>query len=169
ETVDAALATGWKGVATQLRARIPSAEPAALVHGDFRLGNMLAVGPDITAIVDWEIWALSDPRVDLGWFLLTADPETYGRGTEYVGSLPTPAELSGIYADVRGTDVPDLHWFQALACFKSVAVWSLIIKHNRRRAEPAAAIEGVAAALPRLLERAPQLVSATDEASRRQW
>ena len=48
----------------------------------------------------------------------------------------------------------DVEWFRALACFKSAATWSLIVKHNRRRAEPDADVESMAAVLPRLLERA---------------
>ena len=50
-----------------------------IVHGDFRLGNLLAAGARIAAVVDWEIWSVGDPRVDVGWFLLNADPATYRR------------------------------------------------------------------------------------------
>jgi hypothetical protein len=63
--------------------------------------------------------------------------------------MPSPAELAAIYGDVR-----DLGWFRALACFKSTATWSLIVKHNRRRSDPDPDIEAVAADLPRLLDRA---------------
>ena len=42
ETVDPLLAPGWEGVAAALRDREPAAVPAAVVHGDFRLGNLLA-------------------------------------------------------------------------------------------------------------------------------
>jgi len=152
-TVDSALAPGWDDVAATLRATPPSALPGAVVHGDFRLGNMLAVGSAITAVIDWEIWTIGDPRVDLGWFLENADPDTYRRRTRYAGAVPSPAELAAIYGDV-----PDLHWFEALACFKSTATWSLIVKHNRRRAEPDADVEAMATVLPHLLDRARELV-----------
>ena len=74
ETVDPALAPGWEDVAAALRAPEPAAMPAAVVHGDFRLGNLLAVGATVTAVIDWEIWTVGDPRIDLGWFLVNADP-----------------------------------------------------------------------------------------------
>jgi len=151
-TVDPALAPGWEDVAAALRATEPPALPAAVVHGDLRLGNMLATGPDVRAVIDWEIWTVGDPRVDLGWFLVNADPATYGRPTRYAaepGILPSPAELAAIYGDV-----PDVGWFTALACFKSTATWSLIVKHNRRRPEPDPGLEAMAAVLPRLLSRA---------------
>jgi aminoglycoside phosphotransferase (APT) family kinase protein len=151
QTVDAALAPGWQDVAATLRASEPPALPGAIVHGDFRLGNMLAAGTAITAIIDWEIWTIGDPRVDLGWFLVNADPDTYRRPTRYAepGCLPPPAELAALYGDV-----PDLDWFQALACFKSTATWSLIVKHNRRRPQPDPDLEAMAGALPHLLDRA---------------
>jgi aminoglycoside phosphotransferase (APT) family kinase protein len=153
-TVDPALAPGWEFVAEALRATEPPALPDAVVHGDFRLGNLLAVGSQVTAVIDWEIWSIGDPRVDVGWFLLNADPTTYDRPTRYVGALPTPTELADEYAATLGTEVPDLAWFEALACFKSVATWALIVKHNRRRADPDPALEAMAGVLPRLLERA---------------
>jgi aminoglycoside phosphotransferase (APT) family kinase protein len=153
ETVDAALAPGWDDVAAALWVAEPRPLPGAVVHGDFRLGNMLAAGSDITAIIDWEIWTIGDPRVDLGWFLVNADPDTYRRPTRYAGALPPPAELASIYGDVA-----DLDWFEALACFKSTATWSLIVKHNRRRADPDPELEAMAAVLPHLLDRAQTLL-----------
>jgi aminoglycoside phosphotransferase (APT) family kinase protein len=159
ETVDPALAPGWEAVAAALRVSEPPRLPAAVLHGDFRLGNMLAQGADITAIIDWEIWSVGDARVDAGWFLVNADPDTYQRPTPYVGALPEPRELAEIYVDAMGRDVAQLDWFQALACFKSTATWSLIVKHNRRRATPDPELEAMAAALPRLLQRAEQLLT----------
>ncbi len=71
----------------------------AIVHGDFRLGNLLAHGTEIKAIIDWEIWTVGDPRVDVGWFLINADPDTYARPTPYVGLMPPVDELAARYAD----------------------------------------------------------------------
>jgi len=159
ETVDPKLAPGWDGVAAALRAAEPPAMADALVHGDFRLGNMLATGAAITAVIDWEIWTVGDPRVDVGWFLANADPATYRRPTRYARSLPPPAELADDYTDALGRDIASLAWFQALACFKSSATWSLIVKHNRRRTTPDPALEAMAAVLPHLLGRARELLS----------
>ena len=152
-TVDPTLAPGWERVAAELRAAEPQPWPGAVVHGDLRLGNMLAAGPAIKAVIDWEIWTIGDPRVDLGWYLVNADPATYLRTTRYAEALPPPAELATIYGDV-----PDLDWFEALACFKSTATWSLIMKHNRRRPEPDPEVEAMGAVLPHLLDRARALL-----------
>jgi aminoglycoside phosphotransferase (APT) family kinase protein len=155
ETVDPALVPGWDAVANVMRARRPPTRSPVVVHGDFRLGNLLAVGSRIHAVIDWEIWSRGDPRVDLGWFLMNADPATFDRRSRYRDSLPTPAELLAVYG---GRGLPDLEWFRALACFKSAATWSLIVKHNRRRSAPDASIEQMAAALPHLLDQARDLV-----------
>jgi aminoglycoside phosphotransferase (APT) family kinase protein len=159
ETVEPSLAPGWDRVADALRAGAPSAMPDAVVHGDFRLGNLLAVDARITAVIDWEIWSLADPRIDVGWFLVNADPGTYGRPTRYVDAVPGRDELVAKYCDALGAPVPDLAWFEALACFKSVATWALIVKHNRRRDAPDPELEAMADVLPHLLEKAEEHLS----------
>jgi aminoglycoside phosphotransferase (APT) family kinase protein len=146
ETVDSALVPGWEQVAHDLRAAEPEPVPPAILHGDFRLGNTLAVGRRVTAVIDWEIWSVGDPRIDLGWFLISADPHAYRRRTPYVGKLPSSDEL----ARAHWSDTTDLGWFRALACFKSAATWALIVKHGKNPAG--------AAFLPGLLERAAQLL-----------
>ena len=158
-TVDPTLVIGWEAVAASLHDRVPAALAPAIVHGDFRLGNLLSVGARVTAIIDWEIWTVGDPRVDLGWFLLNADPDTYRRPTPYVGSTPSRAELISTYAAELDRGVPaSLEWFVALAAFKSTATWALIVKHNRRRRQPDAELESMTADLPRLLSRAHDLI-----------
>ncbi len=158
QTVDPALAPGWLEVGAALRAAIPAPLRPGLVHGDFRLGNLLAVDARITAVIDWEIWSVGDPRVDVGWFLINADPETYRRPSEYVDMVPALDDLAAGYRQAFGAEVPDLSWFMALACFKSAATWSLIVKHNRRRSAPQARWEAMAPVLPGLLERARVLL-----------
>jgi aminoglycoside phosphotransferase (APT) family kinase protein len=159
-TVDPTLAPGWRDVGEELRRSVPSALPPAVVHGDFRLGNLLSTDERITAVIDWEIWSIGDPRVDLGWFLVNADQETYGRTTPYSGRTPPPKELNDVYAGELGGAMDRLDWFQGLACFKSVATWSLIVKHNRRRAAPESDLEAMAAVVPSLVARARHFLAA---------
>lgn len=129
-----------------------------MVHGDFRLGNLLASGARVNAVIDWEIWSIGDPRIDVGWFLINCDPDTYQRAVALEGLAPTTAELVELYQRELGCEVTDLGWFTALACYKSVATWSLIVKHNRRKVSPWAELEAMAATLPRLLARAESML-----------
>ncbi|MGO9925247.1 MAG: phosphotransferase family protein [Mycobacterium sp.] len=154
QTVDAALVPDWHRVRDALLSSAPTPMRPGVVHGDFRLGNLLAVGADINAVIDWEIWSIGDPRFDAGWFLINSDPDTYQRVADPAGMAPPGAELADIYRRELGCEVTDLAWFTALACFKSAATWSLIVKHNRRRRSPRTELEAMAATLPRLLQRA---------------
>lgn len=153
-TVDQDLVPGWEAVSGELLAGVPAPLGPAVVHGDFRLGNLLALGSEVTAVIDWEIWSIGDPRIDLGWFLANADPATYSRPSSYVDAVPSRGDLLEQYGDA-----PDVAWFIALACFKSAATWSLIVKHNRRRPTPRAEFEEMAPVLPRLLQRARTLLA----------
>jgi aminoglycoside phosphotransferase (APT) family kinase protein len=152
-TVDPALVPNWVDVRAALLARVPSPLGPSIVHGDFRLGNVVAVDAATPAGIDGEIWSVGDPRIDLGWFLANADPHTYGRPSPYADAVPPRGALLQHYGDV-----PDVDWFIALACFKSAATWSLIVKHNRRRSTPRTELEDMAPVLPRLLERATTLL-----------
>ncbi|OJZ75203.1 acyl-CoA dehydrogenase [Mycobacterium paraffinicum] len=158
QTVDAALVPGWPGVRDALLGCAPTAMGPSVVHGDFRLGNLMAAGARINAVIDWEIWSVGDPRIDAGWFLINCDPDTYRRVPGSAVAVPPVDELAEIYRKALGRTVTDMAWFSALACFKSAATWSLIVKHNRRRASPRAELEAMAATLPGLLDRARSLL-----------
>jgi aminoglycoside phosphotransferase (APT) family kinase protein len=136
-----------------LRASFPAPLRPVITHGDYRLGNMLSTGGRILAVIDWEIWSINDPRVDLGWFLTMSDPsrpDASGRET----GMPQPARLAEEYQRAWGAPVPDPAWFAGLARFKEVAVLSLIIKHARRSDTPNERVVSFAARIPRLLELA---------------
>lgn len=157
-TVDPALVAGWEGVRNALLRCPPTAMGARVVHGDFRLGNLIASGAEIKAVIDWEIWSIGDPRIDAGWFLINCDPQTYQRVEVPAGAVPSTADLADIYRRELGREVAELGWFCALACFKSAATWSLIVKHNRRKSCPRPELEAMAAVLPKLLARARSLL-----------
>ncbi|GEB12576.1 phosphotransferase [Pimelobacter simplex] len=111
-----------------LRGAVPEAVAPVLVHGDYRLGNILSVGTEPAALIDWEIWSPGDPRVELGWFLVFADGANFpGVGREVPG-LPDADELVARYAG-DGPVPRDLTWFDALGRFKMAA----IMGHNLRR------------------------------------
>lgn len=112
----------------QLASRIPNAIEPTLVHGDYRLGNIICSGLEPAAIIDWEIWSIGDPRVELGWFFVFADGSNFpGVGREVPG-LPTEEELTAAYTD--GGQTPEaMSWFNALGRYKMAA----IMGHNLRR------------------------------------
>ena len=154
ETVDPALVPGWHDVRDALRASVPSAVASSIVHGDFRLGNLFAVDDRVTAVIDWEISSVGDPRVDVGWFLIKGDPLTYGRVTRYTGLTPSLAELVFDLSRARGARSATSSGSRRWRASKPPPSWSLIVKHNRRRTTPDAYLEAMASVLPAPVSRA---------------
>lgn len=134
-TLDEEVRDHSEPVSRHLRAAMPAQAEPVLQHGDFRLGNTLAAHGGIAAVIDWEIWSVGDPRVDLGWFLMSADPSKQAMAIREVVGLPPARELLAAYEEASGRKVTDLGWFEALAQFKAAAITAQILKHNRRRAE----------------------------------
>ena len=75
ETVSEDLRPGYQMPAEALLATLPAPVPTTVVHGEYRLGNLLARGGEVLAIIDWELWTREDPRVDLSWFLSYVDAD----------------------------------------------------------------------------------------------
>jgi aminoglycoside phosphotransferase (APT) family kinase protein len=112
----------------RLEAGVPDAIEPVLVHGDYRLGNILSQGEEPAALIDWEIWSPGDPRVELGWFLVFADGANFPGVGRVVPGLPSAEELVALYTG-DAPALPDLAWFDALGRFKMAA----IMGHNLRR------------------------------------
>ncbi len=123
------LRPGGLELAGRLARDRPAGLPPAVLHGDFRLGNALCLGRRVRAVVDWEIWSLGDPRIDLGWFLLFADHRNFPALGRTVPNLPSEPELLEAYAGDRPAELPAMRWFEALSRMKMAA----IMGHNLRR------------------------------------
>jgi aminoglycoside phosphotransferase (APT) family kinase protein len=151
-TVDADLAPGHEKLLARLAERIPADGPPTLLHGDYRLANMLFVGPELEAVIDWEIWSVGDPRSDLAWLLMHAQPghifhEDRSPADRAAGSeLPTSNELVEEYVSARAADgaddeaivrvTDDLAWFLGLCYYKTASTTAVIVKRDRKRARP---------------------------------
>jgi len=130
---------GLDEVARWLDANRPGAWSPGIMHGDFHLSNVMIRpdGPEVAAIVDWEMCTIGDPLLDLGLLLATwpigpeGDATALGGApagdamasvvTGAVGSaagLPTPAELVAHYAARSDRDTSAIAWYTAMACFK---------------------------------------------------
>jgi aminoglycoside phosphotransferase (APT) family kinase protein len=95
----------------------PSSLRTCVVHGDFRLGNVI-VGPDgLRAVIDWELAHLGDPMEDLGWLCVKA--WRFG-GRPPVAGLGEYDELFAAYEDAGGSaiDPTVVHWWEVLGTWK---------------------------------------------------
>ena len=96
-----------------LRENRPSAGDPRVLHGDFRLGNLM-VGPDgLAAVLDWELAHLGDPLRDLAWMCVRS--WRFGSPLPAAG-LGTREELAQAYEDAGGArvDLDALHWWEVL-------------------------------------------------------
>ncbi len=107
-----------------LGGRRPKAEARKVVHGDFRLGNLL-VGPEgLRGVLDWELAHAGDPAEDLGW--LSAPAWRFG-GAPEVGGFGTLPELLDAYAaaGAEPVDADTVRWWQVYATVKWATICAL--------------------------------------------
>ena len=79
---------------------LPEDGPPALVHGDFRHGNLI-VGPEgVRSVIDWEIAHVGDPMEDLGW--LCVPSWRFGVTDKSVGGFGSIEELCDAYTKAGG-------------------------------------------------------------------
>ena len=113
-------------VARWLGANLPESGPATIVHGDYRLGNVMFSGERLSAIFDWELATIGDPLADVGYLVATwaqaGDPESavlsLGAVTRRPG-FPTRDELIARYEERSGRSMSDIRWYTTLALWKS--------------------------------------------------
>lgn len=116
---------GLADVADWLKCNQPRSSAPGVMHGDFHLGNVMfsRSGPEVVAIVDWEMCTIGDPLLDLGWMLATwpgpgERDDMLGSALARLGGLPDAEHLIGRYEAQSGRDVRDIGWYIVLACFK---------------------------------------------------
>jgi aminoglycoside phosphotransferase (APT) family kinase protein len=117
-------------LADWLAENMPESPPATIVHGDYRLGNVM-MGPDaparLVAIFDWELATIGDPLADVGYLTVTwtepGDPEdTMWRSPDAVTrreGFQARNELVALYEERSGRSMADLRWYQTLALWKA--------------------------------------------------
>jgi aminoglycoside phosphotransferase (APT) family kinase protein len=156
-------------VADDLAGRIPAQQRTSVVHGDYRMDNVvLADDGSVRAILDWEICTLGDPLADLG--LLTvywADPTD---ATAVLGLSPTTApgfstraQVLEHYASVSDLDVSGIGFYTAFGYWKLACILQGV--YARYVAGAGAGDQGSVDAFPtqvaRLAEMAAESLAAT--------
>ena len=160
----------------RLARALPPAGDAAIVHGDYRLGN-LALDPGepgrVAAIYDWEMATLGDPLCDLGYTLIYwAEPGEEGVGgigAGGVGSVtalpgfPTREELAAAYARASGREIHHLDFYRVLALTKLAVIAEGIYKRVRMGAAVGADLESIRRPTAELAARALAIADAAED------
>lgn len=151
-------------VAAWLDAHRPTAWRPGILHGDYHAANVMFSpdGPDVVAVVDWEMCTIGDPLLDLGWLLATWElpgaPEEFAGPLTRAGGLATDEELVQRYAERSTRDLSAIDWYVVLACFKL----GIILEGSHARALAGLAPKDIGDRLhhttQRLFERAHSLI-----------
>jgi aminoglycoside phosphotransferase (APT) family kinase protein len=171
---------GYDDLVARLAATLPPEGETTLVHGDFRLDNVLVTlspRPRISAVVDWEMATLGDPLADLGLTLVywtdrpggTGGGEPPGQqspglrtdGTTSPGFL-TRAEFAAGYASRTGRDVSRIGYYVAFGYFKLAVVLEGIYARYLQHQTVGEGFEQEGLVVPTLVARAHQVLDADD-------
>lgn len=147
-------------LAERLGARVPSSQRDSIVHGDYRLDNVV-VDPDrgrIVAVLDWEMATLGDPLADLASTVVWWDGM---RGLDTpvaaipadVDGYPDSDELVAAYARLSGLDLAPLPWYLGFAFFKIAAIFEGIHFRARQGLTLGEGFERLGDLVPPLVER----------------
>ena len=122
---------------------LPTSTRAAIVHGDYRLDNLILASdrPEIAGVLDWELATLGDPIADLVYHLMTwvmPRSDTGGGTGSLLGldfaalGLPTLEEHAADYAEEAGLDaIPALEAYLAYNFFRLAAILQGIVGRVR--------------------------------------
>jgi aminoglycoside phosphotransferase (APT) family kinase protein len=147
----------------RLAAAVPVSGKPAIIHGDYRLDNVLVDGDDnISAVLDWEMSTLGDPLTDLA--LLVAYAERDKVSLQFVSNAssapgyPTTDQVVARYAERSGRDVSQLNWYVGFAFFKLAVILEGIHYRYRQGQTVGAGFEGVGAGVPLLITHGNEIL-----------
>jgi len=154
-------------LARRLTAAMPSEEEQVLVHGDYRLDNLLLrADGTVVAVLDWELCSAGDPLADVGLALAYWDEAgrtdgLFGHAVTCLPGFPSADEIVAAYAQASGRQIEQLPYFVAFAYWKIAVIAEGV--HRRWLDNPVNGAEtasGVGATVPHLVERAHETAKA---------
>jgi len=107
----------------RLAASVPRSQASAIVHGDFRLDNVIVdAGRRVVAVLDWEMSTLGDPLADLGLLVVYWNTLMPLAGASRENGFATADEVIAHYGSRTGLDLSTVDWYVAFGFFKLAVV-----------------------------------------------
>jgi len=150
-------------LAADLAAALPETQRSGIVHGDYRLDNVIldaATPGRVAAVLDWEMCTLGDPLADLGillvyWSQADDGPERLSSAVAPAATVlpgfPTRREVAQAYGAASGLNLDPLPWYVAFGFFKLAVVCAGIAARVAAGAMVGPGLEGMAERIPALV------------------
>jgi aminoglycoside phosphotransferase (APT) family kinase protein len=150
---------GARAALDWLRANRPESDAnrVTITWGDSRLANQMFRDRQVVAVLDWEMVALGDPRIDLGWWLFCDEVLTRSAGQERLPGFPSQDDTVARWEELTGRRGADLHWFLVFAGLRFTVVMlrlSTLLHDMGVVADPFGYDNDICRALDELLTRA---------------
>ena len=138
-----------------LAVQLPVERAPTLVHGDYHYGNMLFRGPEVVAVLDWEIAQLGQPLLDLGCLMIAAIRRQYQGAPNPGGAINVTVEdLYRLY----GADPEEMRWFAAMSLYKYASIFGYNLMLHRRGKRPDPMYEGLTTTITGMIDEGIQLL-----------
>ena len=131
-----------------LASRVPVERRPTLVHGDYHPGNMLFRGPDVVAVLDWEIAEIGQPLLDLAALCIV--PSRHPGGWPAVPD----SDVIGLY----GVDKEEMRWYLAMTLYKYASIFGYNLMLHRRGKRPDPMYEGLTDTIVAMIDEGIELL-----------
>jgi aminoglycoside phosphotransferase (APT) family kinase protein len=127
-----------------------------LVHGDYHYGNMLFRGPEVVAVLDWEIAQIGQPLLDLGCLCIVSIRRQYPGAPNPGGAIDVSVEeLYRLY----GADREEMRWYSAMSLYKYASIFGYNLMLHRRGKRPDPMYEGLTTTIVGMIDEGIQLLN----------
>ena len=138
-----------------LAVQLPVERAPTLVHGDYHYGNMLFQGPEVIAVLDWEIAQIGQPLLDLGCLCIVSIRRQYEGAPNPGGAIDVSIEdLYRLY----GADPEEMRWYAAMSLYKYASIFGYNLMLHRRGKRPDPMYEGLTTTIVGMIDEGIQLL-----------
>ena len=146
-------------VREMLLKQLPEDAPVGICHGDFQWSNLFySKQGSLLAVIDWELVGVGAILNDIGWFATFNDAKAWADAAHRGHYMPQAEALIEMYIQAYGEELPDIHWYRALAAYKFSIItgFNLMLHRRGKRHDPM--WETTKDSMATLLDRAHELL-----------
>ncbi|MEX0782506.1 MAG: phosphotransferase family protein [Dehalococcoidia bacterium] len=159
---------GLDALTDWLKAKIPEEGPSAVVHGDYKLDNVMfdRNDPRLIAIFDWEMATVGDPLADLGYLMNSWAPAAPPPGSPpplvQRAGFPSVREMADRYEARSGRSMRSFLFYRVLAQYKLIVILEGLYMHYIEGAASNPGAKEFETRVPMMIETAQRLIAAED-------